>query len=157
MQRAASVLASVERLRADLADPDLAYEGRYSIACVRVTAKTVATAWAELHAAYPRLRVEMQTLRSVEIVAKAAAAEIDLGVCLDPAPHPEVETRKLREGCYAVAVRRRHPLRRVARSAIVRTIGTYPACMPRSFAGTGGYEAHAGLERLGIRPRVDFV
>jgi DNA-binding transcriptional LysR family regulator len=158
MERAASVLASVDRLRSDLAGPDLAYEARYTIACARIlAAETVGPAWAEVHAAHPRLSVEIQTLRSVEIVAKAASAEIDLGICLDPAPHPEVESRTIAKGRYAIAVRRSHPLRRVARSAVVRALAGYPACMPRSFAGTSGYEAHPGLERLGVRPRVDFA
>jgi DNA-binding transcriptional LysR family regulator len=156
--RATAILGSVERLRADLGAPELAYEGRYTIACARVlAAEAVGQAWAELHAAHPRLSVELHTLRSVEIVSKAAAAEIDLGICLDPASHPEVESRNVGGGRYAVAVRRGHPLQRVARSAVVRALATFPACMPRSFGGARSYEAHPGLERLGVRPRVDLA
>jgi DNA-binding transcriptional LysR family regulator len=158
MPRAAAILASVAGLRAELAGPERAYEGRYGIACVRVlAAEVVGIPWAELQAAHPRLSVELHTLRSVEIVAKAAAGEIDLGVCLDPAPHPEVVARPLCTTRYTIAVRRGHPLLRVARSALPRALEAYPACMPRSFAGAGAYEAHPGLARLGVRPRVDFA
>jgi DNA-binding transcriptional LysR family regulator len=156
--RAATILASVERLRAELAGPDVAYEGRYTIACVRLlAADVVGVEWAKFQAAHPRLSVDIETLRSVEVVAKASAREIDLGICLDPPPHPDVEARSVGRSRYAVTVRHGHPLQRVARSALVGALATFPACMPRSFDGSGGYEALAGLERLGVRPRVDFA
>src|SRR5262249_43175961 len=40
---------------------------------------------------------------------------------------------------------------------VARSLSSFPACMPRAFAGLGGYEAHSALEKLGVRPRVDFV
>jgi DNA-binding transcriptional LysR family regulator len=156
--RASAVLAAVDRLPSELANPELAYEGRYTVACARILAsEIVADEWALFQAAHPRLAVEIQTLRSVEIVAKAATAEIDLGVCLDPAPHPEVESRRIGTSRYLVAVRRGHPLESVPRSALPGALSEFSACMPRSFTAAGSYDAPAGLERLDVRPRVDFA
>jgi DNA-binding transcriptional LysR family regulator len=158
MERASRILRDIDALKEEVQSPALVFEGHYQLACARVLARsTIGRAWAELHARHPKLSVQISTLRSVEIVAKAAVAEIDLGFCLDPTPHPDVDSRRVGTDRYRVAVRSGHPLASVPPKNVAARLGDFPACMPRAVHGLGGYQPHPMLARLDVLPRVDLV
>jgi DNA-binding transcriptional LysR family regulator len=136
MDRATSIVRELDSLKSDIQSPTRLFEGSYKLACARVLAvDVVGETWAKFHAIHPKLSVELSTLRSIEVVAKAATGEIDLGICLDPRAHPDVSTRVIGKDRYRVAVRKAHPLtKRLAKRRATTTAATAATAAPATAA-----------------------
>jgi DNA-binding transcriptional LysR family regulator len=158
MNRAAQILKDLGQLKEDLSSPDVPFEGHYKIAATRsLAAYSVANVWARYQADHPKLSVEICTLRSIEIMAKAASNDVDLGICFDPIANPTLSSKEIGTDEYRIALRKKHPIASLSSREVLREIQNYSACMHKSLNGLEGYELHPIFDRLKIRPRVDFI
>lgn len=158
MVRATRLLDEMENLKADLSSDQLPYEGHYRIGCTRIlAAHAVGSEWAKYQALHTKLSVEFRTFQSIDVVAKAATGEIDVGICLDPVSHPEAESKRIGSDRYEVAFRTGHPLAEVDPRELAERLKEFPACMPRATSGLDGYQVIPILEKSHVRPHVDFI
>jgi DNA-binding transcriptional LysR family regulator len=148
-------LQDVDAVKDEVASDKVELQGHYRIAGTHLLCSRFLTpAWTELQNKNPRLTAEIYSLRSAEVVAAVARAEYDLGLCLNPQPHPNVEASPVYLGQMVVAVSKRHPLLKLDMTRRIGAISGYPACLPKAFSGVDNCETHPVFKKFGIAPDI---
>lgn len=156
--RAERVLEDLKRLKDEMSSPDIAWEEEFRLAATHVLAATrLAPAWAKLQTEQPGMKAELLSLRSAEVVARAVAGEIDLGLCLSPQANPAIEILPAGRDELVIAVRAGHPVLRLPAAKRVEALSRFPAAAPKAFQGIEPCETHPLYARLCLTPRIDFV
>ena len=125
----------------------------------RLCAQYLTPAWAELQNEHSKLRAEIYTMRSAEVIARVAAGELDFGICVSPQAHPFLEVERVREGQLLIAVRKGHPILKFRGEKQLRALSDYTAVLPRASQGIeicGGMH-HAMFDKFGIQSKYDCL
>jgi DNA-binding transcriptional LysR family regulator len=80
-----------------------------------------------------------------------------LGICFNPNPHPDLETKPLSEGTLLVGVRKGHPLAKRDPKKWMAELSQYPAFLPKAFQGIEVCETHPVFKKFGIVPKVSCL
>ncbi len=156
--RAGTFLNDLEAIKDELAAEDVQEQGHYRLAATHgLCARQLVPAWSKIQAKNPRLTAEVYTLRSAEVAAGVASGEYDFGLSLSPQESPALGSRVLYRGRLVLAVRRGHPLFKLAPAARAAKISDYPAALAKSFQGVDNCESHPAFGRFDIVPRLEFV
>lgn len=154
MDRARRLLEEAENLKEDIQAENVELEGNFRIAGTHfLCARFFARAWAALLRENANLSGELLSLRSAQVVQGVASREYDLGLCFNPNPHPDLETKALLEGNILVGVSKKHPLAKAPSAKWPSKISDYPAFLPKAFQGIEVCEAHPVFKKFGITPR----
>jgi DNA-binding transcriptional LysR family regulator len=125
---------------------------------VSINANFLGPAWANISAAHGRLRAEISSLRSIEIVEKAARYEIDYGLCFGPQAHPLIESSTLgRRKLLAVVHKGVGIGKKKTKEEVLQVLSDLPASLPRGLLGFGYGETHPFFKRYKIEPQVDLL
>jgi len=155
MDRATRLLQQAECLKEEIQADHVELQGNFRIAATHfLCARYFAPAWADLFKENGSLTGEILSLRSAQVVQGVAAREYDLGLCFNPNPHPDLETKTLREGRLLVGVKKDHPLAKSSTKRWIEKIASFPAFLPKAFQGIEVCETHPVFKKYGIVPNV---
>ncbi len=158
VERARQLLDQAENLKEDLQAEDVELEGNFRIAGTHLLcARYLAPAWAALLQKNPGLTGEILSLRSAQVVQGVASREYDLGLCFNPNPHPDLETKLLVEGRLLVGTRKGHPLSKKEPKRWMEELSKYPSFLPKAFQGIEVCETHPVFKKFGIVPKVSCL
>lgn len=125
---------------------------------IAINAHFLGPVWAKVAAEHSQVRAEISSLRSIEVVPKAVAGEIDLGICFGPQAHPLLENSTLskRKLLAAVSKTRWRWIDKTMEESL-ETLSSMPTALPRDLLGFGHGETHPFYERHKIRPNHSLL
>jgi len=157
-ERATRLLREVEFLREEVSAEDVQLTGHYRLAASHLLcSKYLVPAWADFQRTHARLTCELFTLRSSQVIAGVLNREIDLGLCFNPQPHPDLQISKLREGQLLVTVCKNHPILHLSRVKRIQALSEFPCVLPKAFQGVEICERHPMFEKFQIKTRPDCL
>lgn len=110
--------------------------------------------------AQQKMTFELLSMRSADVLRAVIAHEIDLGICLNPQPHPQIETRTIAQWKLGVCHSAQHPVmqsKKKVKGHFLTSLAAFPYIAPKTFQGIENCERHAGLLELGLTPAVKGV
>ncbi|HYX38587.1 MAG TPA: LysR family transcriptional regulator [Oligoflexus sp.] len=109
----------------------------------------------------PELSCEISGRRSADVLAAAAAGEIEMGVCFSPLSHPNVQTTLIGRMPLVLCFRKGHPFIQLLQSQrnpkSWQGLNTLPCIAAKAQHGIENCEHHPALTEHGIIPHVQLV
>jgi DNA-binding transcriptional LysR family regulator len=121
---------------------DLKYElmseneekGHYKFCATHtLSSKFVTQAWLETHKDHPNVSIDLLSLRSSDVIKSILSKSSDIGICMSPQEHPDLEITTIYEGELYINVRKSHPI--LKNKEPLSKISEYPCALPKSFQG----------------------
>ena len=151
LEKAEGILNQISQVREELSGSEV-HSGKYTLAATHgLAARVLAPAWARLSKQYPRVSVDLISLRSAEVISSVLKRESDLGICFSPQKHPDLAIRVLDMGKLVFAIRKNHPFTK-NKKALIAELSHYPAVLPKAFQGIEVCETDPIFKRLKLVP-----
>lgn len=158
MEKAERLIREVDSLRDEMASDKVELQGHYKMAATHLLSSDfLAPAWTAIQEENPRLKGEIYSLRSAQVVAALTSGEYDFGLCFNPQPHPALSAVEVYSGQLVLAVARRHPLMKISPAEAVQKLSRYSATLPKAFQGIDNCESHPMYAKFGITPDIKFI
>lgn len=154
-EEAERLLDQVASLQRSVGEADAALDGSFRFGASHVLAtRLLGPAWNALQHRQPRVRADLCSMPTVEVIRQVISGELDAGIVISPLSHPDVRETVLHRGELLLAVRRGHPLLEMRSDRVLRELGRYPAILHKSAPGVGICESHPMFETFGIVPDI---
>ncbi len=159
MERVSKLMAELDAIKEELTSEDADLQGTYRMAASHLLCpQLLLPAWAGVQAKNPRLRAELFTLRSADVLSGVSSGEYDFGICFSPQSHASIQIKPLYRGQLLIAVRPEHPVLKVnGKRERLRRVSEYPCALPKSYQGIDNCETHPVFSEFGITPRTEVV
>lgn len=150
-KRADEVLHTLRCLQEEIQSPEVELEGQVRIGCVHgLLHHWVVPRCSHIYSQFPKLGVELYSLRSAQIVEQVASGTLDFGICFSPTAHPLLAQTVLRQEPLQIAVREEHPILKTKKSTWARALSKIPCATPKAFQGIEVCEDHPALKKAGV-------
>lgn len=152
------ILAQLNQVKSDLQSEDIEPEGHFKLAATHgLSDKFVTRSLSALQKRHPKLKFEIYSLRSAQVVDEASSGRFDLGICYSPTPSPKIVIQKIAEEPLVVAVAPTHPILKVSPKLRAKSLSEYPVASPKAFQGIEECENHPVFKELGVALHTDFI
>lgn len=105
----------------------------------------------------PAVALELQSLRSADVLSSILSGNLDAGLCYSPMAHPDLEFNKLSSGTLLIAVRKKHSILQSKNQRQIELINDYSAVLPKAAEGIEICERHPALIKHGIQTNIAFT
>ncbi len=157
-ERAACLVEGIHNLKVEMRSEQAPLLGHFRIGSPHGgPTRLLAQAWNRLPTGRSAT-VEISGMRSSEVLRRTGERELDLGLCFDPQPYPEIGSSVIASSPSLVAVRSGHPLRRARGRTGPAELGRYPFASAKHLPGVVACSEHPIFRELGrpITPRFFF-
>lgn len=153
--RASAVLDQLRQMEDEIRSSECDLVGSLRISATagtpsELTAKSLAT----LQRCHPRLSAVCASKRSALVIDDVLKSAVDLGLCYNPQPNPELVTEVITTERLLLAVRKDHPIFKIPVSKRIDFLRTCPSIMPMSAAGVESCQLHPALIDARITPSI---
>lgn len=159
LNRVDGLMNQLKTIRDEVSAKKITLKGFYRIGATHVVCdQFVAPAFSELQNKNPELKGEVVTLRSAQVLASLLSGDIDVGFCLSPQQHPQLEMTTIYSGQLELVVRKSHPLLKDRKSDWIKKISDYPATLPKALQGIEICDQHPALmkNKIDAQPTLTY-
>jgi LysR family nitrogen assimilation transcriptional regulator len=150
-ERAGPLLEQFKRLEDETKSSHADIVGTLRISSTAGTpSKLTANAVASLQMAHHKILAFCATKRSSLVLDDALKSAIDLGICYNPLPNPDLVIENLLTEQMVIAVRKRHPVIKMRRSDRLNALKKFPCVMPMSGNGVDNCQLHPAITNAGL-------
>lgn len=154
--RAERILGEIAALPHELVDGQK-LQGTYKLGAGHfLSSRLLGPAWWRLQEKHPDLKGELFSMNPGTLVAEILSGKLNIGVCISPQRHADLEENRIHEGELLIVVKKDHPLTRKAKAKQLEVVSDYPASVHRSSHGLNTCENHPVLKEFNIFPKADF-
>jgi DNA-binding transcriptional LysR family regulator len=150
LDKSYSLITQFKNLKYDLLAEN-EEKGHYNICATHtLCSKFVTQAWLNTQKDYTKSSIDLLSLRSSDVIKSVLSKTSDIGICISPQDHPDLEITKIYEGQLYINVRKRHPFLKGKKH--LSKISEYACVLPKSFQGIEICLHHPMFEEFNIVP-----
>ena len=155
-EQAEFILNQVAYLKEAIVGGRLDSQRHYRLgACQLLCASRLVPAWIGVQEQNRNHTAEIVCRRSSEVIGQVLSGELDLGLCLNPQTHPDLEVEVVEATRMVLAVRRGHPLIKISVTKRLSNLSQYAAVLFKSYPGIEEDQRNPIFEKFNIEPKVD--
>ena len=138
MERVIPLLKQIDALEDEFKNQDPKLSTRnWSLACTPgFTEQLIIPGWLDFQKEYPRQTLNISSQKSSEVVQSVLKGQFDLGFCVLPNPHPDLQMMEVIKDTMEIVVRKGHPLTEKTDLPITgKELNQYSAALPKALPG----------------------
>lgn len=140
----------LEEIKEGMLTQTSSIKGQITIAATPVLSeKLLIKELAQIQEKHTLLHAEVLSKRSSDVISLVQNAQVDMGICFSPFPHPEIESKLLFKGQMKIYFRKSHPLTKVKKFDLTM-LNHYPCVLPKALGGVDVCERNPVFEQYKI-------